>query len=185
MFDKENADNIEKINAGLGTRHRSTPYDLTNPDDLSQAFLLTVAACMDYRRYWRSLERICEEFDESVENYDTASWINMGYKPEKADELAMDAAGAVGEAADIFWEIIERSDRNCAMIIKAILSAPTEVQKKVWGKAYSIPVNERDTKIKKLFEGLLESDVHYAIPDNRDEFLRLMDAVWGSAEESE
>jgi len=181
MFDKENAENIEKINAGLGMRHRSTPYDLTNPDDLAQAFLLTVAACMDYRRYWRKLEGIAEEFDESVEHYDTATWIDMGYAPEKADELAFEAAGTVAETADLFHMLMERGDRNCAAILKVILSASADVQKKVFGTAYAIPANELDAQIEELFEGLDETDVHYEMGKNRDEFLQLMEAKWGKS----
>jgi len=178
MFDKENADNIEKINAFMGMRHRSTPYDLTNPDDLRQAFLLTVAACMDYRGYWRSLENIAENLDESVEHYDTVTWINMGRSPEKADDLAMEAVEALSEASNVFDQMIERADRNCTVILKAVLSASPAVQKDVLGRTYSLPANELDKRIKELFDGLDEIDMHYQMDENRDAFLKLMEAMW-------
>jgi len=178
MFDRENAENIEKINAFMGMRHRSTPYDLTNPDDLKQAFLLTVAASMDYRRYWRSLENIAEEFDESLEYYDTAAWLNMSLNPGKSDVLSMEAAGMLSVTSDIFSQLIERADRSCTTILKAILAAPAAVQQDVLGRAYSIPANELDERIKILLEGLDESDMHYQMEKNREAFIELMESMW-------
>jgi hypothetical protein len=180
MFDKNNSDNIEKFNAFYGMKHRSTPYDLTNSNDLKQAFLLTVAACMDYRRYWMELTNIEEQFDESIEYYDTATWINMGLSPENADELAFETTGLLRATTDSFYTLMERGERNCAVILKAILSATANAQKAVWGKSYSIPEGTLDDEIKALFEGLDEVETHYNMEKNRDEFLALMEAKWGN-----
>jgi len=151
VFDKENADKTEEINAFMGMRHRSAPYVLNNPDDLKQAFLLT--------------------------DYDTASWLNMDRIPDKTDELATDAACVMAGVSDIFWQLIERAEKNYAMIIKAILSAPPNVQEYVPGKAYSIPAEELDSRIKELFEGLDEIDLYYQMEKNRDAFLKLMETI--------
>ena len=180
MFDVESADNIEMFNAISGMRHRGKPYDLTNPEDLKQAFLLTVAACMDYRRYWFQLLRIEEETDESLEHYDTATWLNMNLAPEKTDSLIMEAIGSLNETSYLFRMVAERAERNCALILKAVLSSPPDTQKSVLGQVYSIPKKELDARIAELFEGLLEVDLHYNMQENRDEFLALMKNMWGN-----
>lgn len=181
MFDRENAEHIEKFNAHTGMKHRSTPYDLTNPADLKQAFRLTVAACMDYRDYRRTMEQVYENFDESIEYYDTASWINMGYDPEKADTLSMEALGALSETSDLFGQLAERADRSCTVILKAILASPPDVQREVWGRAYSFPPEEVDHRIAGLFEEIDEAETHYEMEKNLTEFLSVMAAVWSEA----
>lgn len=171
FFDKENAENIRKINAGFGTKHRSTPYDLNNADDLSEALTLTIAAYMDYTYYWCSLGQIEESFDESLEHFDTASWINMTYRPEKADELALGAAASLRETEDLFRELAQRAEKNCAAMLKAALSAPSETQKRVLGQVHNIDPSGLDALLEALFEGAAELDYKYSIPDNRDAFL--------------
>ena len=55
MNNKYSEEAIARINARLGAGHRVKPYDLTKPDDLKQALLVTVAAYRDYRHYRESL----------------------------------------------------------------------------------------------------------------------------------
>ncbi len=148
MFDKQNADNIEKFNAGSGMRHRSKPYDLTNPDDLSEAFLYTVAASMDYRRYWRDLMHMEEEVDESFETYDVAAWLNMSVAPQKTDMLMVEAIGMLRETTDLFEKLMERADKNLVSLLKIILSTPAETQMSVLGANYSIPAKDLDAKMR-------------------------------------
>ncbi len=47
------------------------------------------------------------------------------------------------------------------------------------GADYNIPAKEQDARIKELFEELNETDTHYKVQDNRDEFLALMKNMWG------
>jgi hypothetical protein len=179
MFDRKDAENIEKINAFMGMQHRSTPYDLTNTDDLNQAFLLTVAAFMDYRKYWLELCRIDEDMDESLEYYDTATWLNMSLAPEKMDSLVVEAIRSLRDTDALFYELSERAQKNCSVILKAILTSPHETQKAVLGQAYAIPEKEIDAKIEELFDDLEGVELHYGMEENREEFLAHIKNVWG------
>ena len=178
LFDKENLRIIKTINAGMGTRHRDKPYDLNNTDDLKQALLLTTAAYRDYWHYWVTLETINENFDESLENYDTATWFNIGNAPGKADELSLKAAAALNKARLAFDELKERAKKNCALIIKAVLSTPPTAQKNVLGRSYEIKPEEIDDRIDELLDELDESPYHYEMPKNRDALLKLMKGKW-------
>ncbi len=178
MFNQIDAENIEKLNAGSGMKHRSTPYDMTNADDLAEAFLYSVAASMDYRRYWRELMQIEEEVDESFEVYDPAAWINMSVAPHRTDPLMTDAIGSLRETTDLFEELTERADNNLSFVLKTILSSPVDTQKAVLGSSYNIPDKELDGRIGELFDGLSEVDTHYNVQENRDEFLSMMKQLW-------
>lgn len=183
MFDRDTADNIEKINAFFGMEHRSTPYDLTNSDDLKQALLLTVAAYADYWHYWMTLENVSENFDESLEYYDTATWINMGLDANKADNLAIETIRSINTAADHFRELNDRAQKNCTVILKAILAAPSATQQEVLGATYDVAPEESDEKIDSLFDAIVETGIpyHYQMEENRDEFLAFMKSKWASA----
>ena len=183
LFDKENLRIIKTINAGMGTRHRDKPYDLNNTDDLKQALLLTIAAYRDYWHYWVTLESINENFDESLEYYDTATWFSLGNAPGKADELSLTAAATLNKARHAFEGLAERAKENCALIIKAALSTPPTTQKDVLGRSYEFKPDEIDDRIDELLGELDEKPYHYEMPKNRDALLKLMKEKWSNTRE--
>jgi len=56
-FDKEDVNNIEIINTGLGMKHRSKPFDFAKPSDLNEAFKYAVCAFSDYCSYAMELDK--------------------------------------------------------------------------------------------------------------------------------
>jgi hypothetical protein len=180
MFDKEDIANVKKLNAFLGTDHRSRPYDLNKAEDLEQALLLTVAVYRDYRQYGTTLDLLIEDYDETLEHDDPASWINLGLAPEKVDDLSYDGLDALESASRIFNKIIERAKAKCALIIKAILSTPPATQQAVLGKEYRIKLEEMDEMIEGLFNDLDEAEYHYPMKDNRDALLEIMKESWAA-----
>ena len=178
LFDKENRDIVEKMNKYMGTKHRDRPYDLNNTDDLKQALLLAVAAYRDYRHYSITLDNLDEDFDESLEHFDTVTWFHMGYDLDKADELALDCASALSKASKVFRKIAARAEENLIMIVKVILSAQPDLQSAVLGKTYSLEPQEMDAKIEELFTELDEVQHYHNIQDNFNAFLKLIEELW-------
>ncbi len=165
----------------MGMSHRIKPYDLNNPEDMRQLFLLSTAAYMDYTRYWLGLANIEEGMDEGLEYYDTATWLNMTEAPEKTDDLAMEATGALRETTELFNDLRERAEEQCAQVLHILLSAPADIQTAVLGSAYSIPEEERDERIGEVFEVLIDVEPHYVMEENRDEFLTAIRDAWAEA----
>ena len=174
LFDKNNREIIETMNTHMGTNHRNKPYDLNNPEDLKHALLMAAAAYGDYRQYVNVLFMLIEDFDESLENYDTISWFNLGRATGEVDKLAMDCVKAVHSAADKFEKITVRAREDFVKTLKIVLSLPVEKQIAVLGKAYSIKPEEMDNKIDLLIEIFDEEKYQYKIPDTFDMLLKIM-----------
>lgn len=180
MYKIENAQLIEKLNMALGTKHRSKPYDLTNPSDLKHALEYAVGAYRDYRHYAAELDNLFESYDESLEHYDPASWFYMGRSSEKTDALSAECAGALNHALQMFEMMTERAKDNCALILKIALTSPPDTQEIVLGRAYNIEVHELDKMIEELFFTLVEVEYDVAIPVNFANFIELMQEMWAS-----
>jgi hypothetical protein len=95
QFGEKNRDVIAKMNERMGTKHRSSPYDLNSAKDLKEALPLAVAAYRDYRHYSEVLGELMDNFDESLENYDTATWFHMGLASGEPDRLSAECADAL------------------------------------------------------------------------------------------
>ena len=182
MFDKENRENVKKMNLILNTQHRTRPYDMNNTVDLEEALLLAIAAYRDYWYYTITLNELFENFDESIEHYDPASWLNMPQNPKKADDLITGCADSLDVTAGMFDILADRSKEHCATIIKAVLSAPKEAQKAVFGRIYKIEPHEIDAKIEELFDSLAEVEYHHNMQKNRDALLEVMEEQWPAIE---
>lgn len=181
MFGDYSEEAMQRINARLGAGHRVKPYDLTSAADLKQALLVTVAAYRDYWNYKNTLIELEENYDESLEYCDTASWLDMGCAPEKADVLTVEGMTVLNAASDVFDKLTERAKRNCVKIVKAVLSAPPATQKTVFGHEYKIEPQGMDARIDELFDMLDETDYHHSMPENLNAFLEVMNEQWNDA----
>ena len=184
MFDKEKAEVIKKMNAALGMSHRTKPYDVKNPADLEHALLLAVSAYRDYRHYYFELMEIDEQWDESLEYYDLASWFFSAVDAEKMDVLACEAVSAMDNVLDAFNNLSDRAEEHLAMILKAILCASSDVQMKVLGYAYEVEQEDMDARIVELIEKYDETDYCYNMEENRDNLLTVMWEKWGALEQN-
>ena len=182
MLDKENRKAVEALNKKLGTRHRTKPYDFKNADDLKQALTLAVAAYRDYWHYVCVLTELESDYDESLENYDVASWLNLG--GNKADALSAECADSLGAAWELFNSLAERAKEHCQQMIKTVLSTPPQTQKAVLGRAYKTDPKKVDAMIAELFDVLDEEEYFNPIPDNFRVFLKLLEEQWEAAEET-
>ena len=180
MFDREKIEILSKLNEGLGTQHRTKPYDMKNPADLEHALLYATAAYRDYWHYANMLSGLTEDFDESLELYDPIAWITRGSDEE--NNLVDKGMAALSDAWSVFDEFAKRAKEHCTGIIKIILSILPEIQRTVFGKAYKIAPNEIDFQIEELFDALDEADYFHPIHENRDMLLTVMKEQWASFE---
>jgi hypothetical protein len=176
LFDSENRRIIKDLNAGLGTKHRTTPYDLNKPADLKHALMMAAGAYSDYRHYLHELYGIAENFDESLENYDTIAWINQD--SEKSDGEANKCADALNVAISTFEELTDRAREDFIKTLAITFSAPPEVQRAALGRPYYISAENMDAEIEKLIEIIDEAEYQYSIPANYESLLALMSGEW-------
>jgi hypothetical protein len=176
MFDRETIEAVKAVNAGLGTKHRTKPYDLNNAEDMKQALELAVAAYRDYWHYAQVLGGLGDDFDESLENYDTAAW--LGLKPEQTDLLSDNCADAIETAWRLFDELKNRAREHFAQMLKAVLTSD-HISRKVFGKAYKIEPGEIDGHIEGVIDSLDESEYFHPIPENYKLLLQRADELWG------
>ena len=176
MLDKENREAVKTLNRNLGTKHRVKPYDLNSPGDLKQALELAVAAYRDYWHYAQVLGGIGEDFDESLEHYDTATWLDL--KPGQTDALSTECARSVDAARKLFDELKERAGERFAFILKTVLlSEPASLN--VFGTAYKIEPGKIDEIIADTIESLDEAEYFHPIPENFKLLLKRADELLG------
>jgi len=178
LFDSENRRIIETLNASLGTKHRTKPYNLNNPSDLKHALMIVNGAYRDYWHYKRELMGVSENFDESLKHYDTISWINQGIESEKVDDVAENCAHTVGVAIDAFEKIEPRAREYFIKTLAIALSAPPEVQRAALGRPYYVSDENMEDEIEQLLEILDEAEYQHSIPSNFKILLELMADEW-------
>lgn len=178
MKKHEMADAAEEMSA----HYREKDYDLTNPNDLKQALTLAVAAWRDYCHYNGTLSSLIDNFDESIEHYDTASWFCMGLSPDNADELAAEGMSALNTACIAFDKLSQRAEDNFVALLKKTLAAPPATQQAVLGREYPAGQGNFDARIEELLEAMTVAEYHHAIPQNYGEFLSVMSEVWPGGE---
>jgi hypothetical protein len=178
MYENDNAKYIEILNYYLGMEHRTEPFDLTKTDDLKRALKFAVAAYRDYSHYEHILDSVIELFDESLEHFDTASWVNMSLTPDNVDNLTMECSASLADASYNFCELVERTEENLSIILKVILTASDAVQRDILGNVYSITPDVVDEWICDLFDILDEVEYKYAIDDNLNDFLEVLNTEW-------
>jgi len=178
MYDYDSVKYIEVLNNYLGTEHRTESFDLSKTGDLKQALELAVGAFRDYFHYEITLDELVEHFDESLEHYDTATWVNMSRSPDKTDSLAVECAARLSDALGGFQELSKRAEEYLSVIMKIILTAPNEVQHEILGGAYCISPKEIEERLEDLFTEVCESEYQYAIPDSLNAFLETLREEW-------
>ena len=178
MIDYDTARHIEVLNKFLGMEHRLDGYDLSDTADLKGALEYAVAAYRDYDHYKSMLGGLIESFDESVEYFDTASWVNMTRAPDSSDSLIMDCVSSLMDAHSSFAELADRAEKHLAVMMKVAVTAPTAIQLEILGKSFDISPSEIDGWLDGLFMAMSYADYHRSIPENFNEFLTVLEAGW-------
>ncbi len=132
-FDRENIEKIKLLNEKAGMSHRTKPYDLNNITDLDELFKYRVCAFLDYHEYEMTLGDVLEHFDESMEYYDTATWLDLSVSTNKPDKLLQKCYKSLRKAADDFLELAQRAENECKEVLYIIADSDKETQKSILG----------------------------------------------------
>ncbi len=166
-FNKEDIKKIQVLNDHLGMKHRTKPFDMANIDDLREAFKLLVCELLDYHEYDKILYDLVEKFDESVEHFDPATWINMTLDSSKCDKLVTKAIDSLNKAETAFSRLTKRAEDKCKEMLHILLDMDESIQMEILGSYYQ----PRDGAIDGLFETIFELEYKYNMEDGFESFL--------------
>lgn len=86
-------------------------------------------AFLDYTSYYNQLSDLVEEYDESLEYYDTATWINLTVNDQKVDKLSYKAYKALIKTEEVFNDLVNSSEKECTEALKIVLKSDGKLQK--------------------------------------------------------
>lgn len=164
LFDKENSRKIKLLNKVSGLNHRSTPYDVNNVDDLKEMLRIKVCALLDYTEYEKILDDLLEKLDESIEYYDTSTWLSFTMDISEPDRLLTKCYDTTRKASDNFSRLTERTSDECLEALRIVLNSKEEIQKSILGFYICNTVNVEE-KLIDIFDNVY--DIRYAY--NMDE----------------
>jgi hypothetical protein len=170
FFDKDDAEHIRMLNAASGYNHRSKPYNLNNPDDLSEMLQYAVGEFSDYRKYFFNLVKISEDFMAMTEKTQAAPWLNKG-KGGKDSRFIENTHVIVNSASIYMGHMSVIATAKCEHALRIALEAPAHFQERIFGKAYTLSKDELDDFIKSFFEHADDCEYLHAIPDNYSNFV--------------
>lgn len=114
-----------------------------------QAVLMATAEYADMSTYWSQLYNLNEAFDESLEYYRPAGWLNLGLKGTTEDEDIDDAILSLNETVDYFKILMNKSEQKCIEMWKIVLLQPKDdVIKYFFGEVINIEMK----KVKHVLE---------------------------------
>lgn len=120
FMNKEDRENLKKLNRYLGTSHRTRPYDMKNPDDIIEATIMATAEYVDLAHYWSTLSHIEELFDETMEVFHPSTWVNKAKEGKASREDLIYAAMSLGETTDLFYQLMLLAEKSCTRMWRII-----------------------------------------------------------------
>ena len=121
FINKEQKEKILLLNKVLGTKYRTTPYDLANPKDLIEATINITAEYVDMEYYWSSLSDINSRFDETLEVFYPANWMNLSLENSTNDDNIDAAIIALNNAEETMSILMDKAEEKCTWIWELIL----------------------------------------------------------------
>jgi hypothetical protein len=135
FIDKEQKEKIELLNKVLGTRYRTTPYNLANPKDLIEAATLITSEYVDMDYYWSTLSDLNSKFDESLEVFYPARWMNLSLENTTKDDDIDEAIDALNNAEETMHVLMNKAEEKCKWVWELILlSNFSEVKEYFFGE---------------------------------------------------
>lgn len=175
-------DAIELLNAALGTRYRSRPYDMNNPDDVAHMVTYVTGEFMDLCHYSSEIGSLLEHLDESIETYYPAEWIAADLKIDdvETDIPIRKAYFQLCATEDNIIKARDEAAARCKEIWRLFLANPLysdKVQKVVDVEKIPVPdmklLNEID-----IIELAIDIDWPYTVERSAKQFGRsLLKAV--------
>jgi len=174
FFDRENLEKIKLLNEKAGMSHRTKPYDLNNIKDLDELLKYKVCAFWDYKEYQMTIDDVLDHFDESMEYYDTATWLDFSISTNKPDKLLQKCYKSLRKATDDFLELTQRAEKECKEVLYIVADSDEETQKSILGFAVKKTKNFNEI-IENIFDEITDLEYEYNMEkayENFKTFLR-------------
>lgn len=150
---------VEALNLAMGTRYRTEPYDLNDPDDFAEALTMVTAEYIDFLYYWGELDDVIEYFDGSIEAFYPAEWQKLALEEGPRKDIGR-AFRSLRAAQSAVYKLVEKAEAQCRnMWLLAFTCAPDEVLEKVCGEALRAGPKELDQLLTFEFESSGQSIV--------------------------
>lgn len=145
LFDKNITKGIERLNQISGLNHRTKPYDINNREDLKDMLKIKVCALLDYIEYNRRLANLLELIDESIEYFDTSTWLSFTSDKYDSDKLLMKCYDSTRKACDNFDKLVDRTEKEVQEVLSILINSKEDTQIYILGFSLSNikDINER------------------------------------------
>lgn len=180
---KEDRENIEILNAYSGLSHRVAPYDFKKDEDIIEATTMATAEYVDYAYYWGQINDVLENFDESLEYFDTASWINIGLKGTANDKLSDLAYKSLDKTEGYFSKLLNQAEEKCVHMWRIVFfNSNAKVIKHFFGKSVRFDAEIIESIFEDFYEVVNETKYAYSIEANVKNFCKTLRAKLNSIE---
>ena len=177
FYTPEDRIKIEKLNEISDLHHRSTPYDFNKSDDLIEMFKMKVCALLDYIEYDDLLGNLLERFDESIEYYDTRTWLSFTTDVEKPDTLLIKCYKSIRKAYDDLNNLVEKTSDEFKKVFKLVFDSNEEMQKAVIGFEIQSNLNFEKT-VDDILDYIYEVKNSKNMEEAYDNFLSFLRSVF-------
>ena len=173
LFDKENLRKIDLLNKVSGLNHRSKPFDIKNKEDLNEMFKIKVCALLDYIEYQGILDELLERLDESIEYYDTSTWLSFTMDIQEPDKLLTKCYDTTRKASDNFYKLTERTSDECLEALKMVINSNEETQRSILGFYICNIINIED-KLSDIFDNIYNVKNSYNMEEAYNNFIEFV-----------
>lgn len=170
FIEKDDRELVEALNIALGMKNRSKPYDLKNINDLIEATKMATGEYLDLLNYACGLDRVLEAYDESLEYYHTAIWVELAER--KKDPFAK-AYLQLKKTCDLFDSLTDRVLKNCLLLWEAVLNNK-QSSEYYFGRIYPFTNFDFDEICDFLIEHLHEINYDGKVENSTAEFVALL-----------
>ena len=155
--------------------HRAKPYDFKNVNDINEAFKMSVCEFFDYKEYWGILSELDENFDESIEYYDTTNWLNISIGDKIDDKLLKQAIKSINDAEGVFYKLYQRSEQKCRKMLDIVIRSDEKIQMQILGHYYKYD----ESMIEEIFddEGIFSLEYIYNMEEAYESFIRYINEM--------
>lgn len=144
--------NIKKINFSLGTKYRTVPFDMKNPEDLQEIIEQASGYYLDSLKFRWQLDELLELVDESLETFFPDRWIEISLEEALGDTPLQALYFSLRETNRNALEVREDAEKACKEAWEIFLSCAPQDTIKEMTTATSIKNIDWDDVVSKLID---------------------------------
>ncbi len=138
---------------------------------------MKVCALLDYNEYNDLLNDLLDRFDESIEYYDTRTWLSFTMDIEKPDALLIKCYKSIRKASDDLSKLVDKTSDEFKKAFKLVFGSNTELQKAVIGFEIKSIVNFEKI-VDDILDNIYEVKNSNNIEEAYDNFLSFLRSIF-------